>query len=1209
MAQVGRISGGILQDNLLRQGIDLAFETDLLYLKVSPEVQGSAPEYDDGDPNYSLGVGNRGSISQGIGINTNAPNSALTLPTTYQTTNLLGTYANIANFAIDTSRITNLSGDITLTSTNNIFATAIATDDLKLDFNRISSTTTNTNIELRPNGDGALNIQSNWNISGNLHSTGNITFGGNLVLGDSDEDNVTFESDVNSSLIPDQNNVSALGSPTKQWRNLYSNLLNGQRIELDTILIEDSSLSLRQGNTYYVSTLGSDTNVGDHQHGAFRTLKHALEVMDGSTAGPTVIHIFPGIYEEEFPLTVPPYVTIHGEDIRNTIIKPTTATRYNDAFLVEGDVTIEHITIKDFYTNTNTTQILSPPTILSTPGLPVSGSINDFASPYACVDSSGNYAIVGESNSNSAQIYDISTGQLIHTLYDPAVDIDWAVPINWGRGVAIDGNYAVVIDWRNTPDGYYPYYSYVMSVFDVTTGNLLRSINVYRGNSPEVGPDVDLSGNYAIIGGRNNARIYDITTGNLVHDLVNPTPSTSWFGQAVSISGNTAVVSDPTAFSNTGIAYIFDVTTGSLLHTINHPAATTGDNFGKSVKTDGTNVIIGAPKHDIPSTISGIAYIFNASTGNLVHTLASPTTGSYFGNSVDIDGNYAIVSSPRAITFPSDKVFLYNVTTGALVYTWDNPDLTTGVPRNRDFFGFSISISGSTIMATNDDYGGTTFITSIEEPPTIINPVYAFRFTPGGLVSTRSPYIRNVTVITKGSVTTASDPRGFAAGNAGAGAYIDGSVLDSASLEASMLFHGCTFITPGVDCVTMTNGVRVEWLNSFTYFANRGLYATQGVTGKIMPDLTVRYGAEIRSIGSANVYGNYGAEADGADTLMYLIGHNFAYIGAGSNVSNDNTLTVDSQETIELNSGKIYYTSTNEDGTYRVGDAFYVDFETGTTSIDASLVDFSGVSNINIRNGNDTTYIDGSRIDIGNIRISGNTIDTIDGPLILSPVTELFNTDTNPVLVVSKGTTAQQPNLTSGIRYNTQTNIYEGHSTGGLSFGGIYSTDRQTSVKAHPTNNTLIFTANNIQTAEVHHYGLRLNGLSNDNLFFNNNSIVSTLSNSDIELRRSGESALNIFNFNVIESTLTNSSNNALTIASTGRGYAKFDSTTGLVIPFGTTAERPSAPQAGDTRWNTELDVLEVYSGTVWQRAAGEGESVTEDVLRELTDIWTLVLG
>ena len=29
-----------------------------------------------------------------------------------------------------------------------------------------------------------------------------------------------------------------------------------------------------------------------------------------------------------------------------------------------------------------------------------------------------------------------------------------------------------------------------------------------------------------------------------------------------------------------------------------------------------------------------------------------------------------------------------------------------------------------------------------------------------------------------------------------------------------MLFHSATFITPGVDAISMTNGVRVEWLNS-----------------------------------------------------------------------------------------------------------------------------------------------------------------------------------------------------------------------------------------------------------------------------------------------------------------------------------------------------------------------------------------------------------
>ena len=65
------------------------------------------------------------------------------------------------------------------------------------------------------------------------------------------------------------------------------------------------------------------------------------------------------------------------------------------------------------------------------------------------------------------------------------------------------------------------------------------------------------------------------------------------------------------------------------------------------------------------------------------------------------------------------------------------------------------------------------------------NVGHAFKFAPSFKVTSRSPYIRNVTVITKGSVTNASDPRGFNQGDAGKGAYLDGSVAHADSKEAS----------------------------------------------------------------------------------------------------------------------------------------------------------------------------------------------------------------------------------------------------------------------------------------------------------------------------------------------------------------------------------------------------------------------------------------
>ena len=101
---------------------------------------------------------------------------------------------------------------------------------------------------------------------------------------------------------------------------------------------------------------------------------------------------------------------------------------------------------------------------------------------------------------------------------------------------------------------------------------------------------------------------------------------------------------------------------------------------------------------------------------------------------------------------------------------------------------------------------------------------YAFRFSTNAGIISKSPYVQNVTVLTQGETTSASDPRGFDSGDAGKGALLDANVLDTASPRASMLFNGVTFITPGVDAVTVKNGSRIEFIDCFTYFANRGLY-------------------------------------------------------------------------------------------------------------------------------------------------------------------------------------------------------------------------------------------------------------------------------------------------------------------------------------------------------------------------------------------------
>ena len=107
---------------------------------------------------------------------------------------------------------------------------------------------------------------------------------------------------------------------------------------------------------------------------------------------------------------------------------------------------------------------------------------------------------------------------------------------------------------------------------------------------------------------------------------------------------------------------------------------------------------------------------------------------------------------------------------------------------------------------------------------------YAFEVV-SSMNSTQSPYIERVTVNTKGSVVSGSDPYGYAQGDAGRGAKLDGANMNAASLHSSVLFNECTFITPNQIGIKATNGIRVEWLNCFNYFASIGIQGIQGSTG------------------------------------------------------------------------------------------------------------------------------------------------------------------------------------------------------------------------------------------------------------------------------------------------------------------------------------------------------------------------------------------
>ena len=720
MAQLGRISGPLLEENLLRQNVNLDFRNE----------------------NASTPVLKLDVVNSKLGVNTLSPSQAVSVNGTARATNLRSTnLVQVGNLQVTPLGISSLSGPITFTGTAGVVATGIGTDQLILQTNRIYSYLSNADVEIQPNGTGTIELLTDTNVTGNLHATGNITANGNIVIGNDDTDSLTLAGELTSDIEPDDTATYNLGSTTKRWQNLWSDDVTATDITASAAIVNSVNITTTQGNIVYVAKNGSDSNDGVHQLDPVLTLAHAITL---ASSGDT-IHISPGTYVETFPLTVPVNVTITGQDMRNVIITPSGATDSNDAFLVNGEVTIENLTIKDFYYNSG---------------------------------------------------------------------------------------------------------------------------------------------------------------------------------------------------SDTG---------------------------------------------------------------------------------------------------------------------------------------------------------------------------YGFRYSANSVVTSRSPYIRNCTVITKGSITNSSDPRGFNQGDAGRGALVDGASVTTVSKEASMLFHAATFITPGQQSLTAKNGVRIEWLNSFAYFASIGIKTEQGSTGQAGQG--AKFGAEIRCIGSANVYGTKGIVADGAASIIYLINHNFGYIGAGSNTSNDKTLHIQTNETIELNDSTIVYTSLDQSGTYRVGSALSVNQQTGRTVIDSTNFDFSGVEKLSVTTGGQTVQLKGEKVETDFIRFSGSTMESIVGTLTI---------DANAGDIALTSNTEIQGNL---------------DVTGNVTLGG-------TLVRlGNADTDTIDFNADidgnlipNLNTFNFGNSAKRWNELKVNNAYLDNvnilgNAISTSDSNSVLELESSGNGNVSVTSPIRFYNTFTQTTGSTNTIA------------------------------------------------------------------------------
>ena len=147
------------------------------------------------------------------------------------------------------------------------------------------------------------------------------------------------------------------------------------------------------------------------------------------------------------------------------------------------------------------------------------------------------------------------------------------------------------------------------------------------------------------------------------------------------------------------------------------------------------------------------------------------------------------------------------------------------------------------------------------------------------------------------------------------------------------------------------------------------------------------FGAEMRSVGCAVEYGSQGVVADGVGVQLRLFATNFNHVGTGKDFTNDPTLVVQANEVIELNDGQVSYVSIDQGGDFRVGDALYINQETGNVSFAATTYDLEVIGNLQVTDElANTTLITPTSITVGNVQIAANgTVSTTAGDLTIDP--------------------------------------------------------------------------------------------------------------------------------------------------------------------------------------------------------------------------------
>ncbi len=373
------------------------------------------------------------------------------------------------------------------------------------------------------------------------------------------------------------------------------------------------------------------------------------------------------------------------------------------------------------------------------PGTDSLGAAGDYFGRRVAI--SGNFAIVGayvddigaNPDQGSASIYQYNGTNWV--FMQKLTDATGAAADYFGISVSISGNFAIVGSYADDVGLSADQGSAIIYQYNGTSWVQTQRITDATGAAGDLfGTSVSMSGNMAIIGAENDdvganadqgsASIYQYNGSSwvLVQKLTDPTGAASDnLGYSLSINGNFAMAG--AAYDNVGanadqgsaIVFQYNGANWVFFQKITDPTGAADDNFGISVSISGNYAIIGAIYTDVgANTNQGSAniYQYNSTSWILMQKLTDPAGGlsDYFGGSVSISGNYALVGAN------DDKVGNNAAQGSASIYiriggAWQRLQYVTDPAGNfNESFGGATAIDGSTKRFLIGEHGFNSYM-------------------------------------------------------------------------------------------------------------------------------------------------------------------------------------------------------------------------------------------------------------------------------------------------------------------------------------------------------------------------------------------------------------------------------------------------------------------------------------------------------------------